>query len=78
MPFTGDGTLPRGVDAVGLDVRLVRRRPKLVRRFHDRGHLVYVWTVDRDEDVDLCLMTGVDAVITNRPRHVIDRITASR
>ncbi|HEX6918088.1 MAG TPA: glycerophosphodiester phosphodiesterase family protein [Phycicoccus sp.] len=76
--FTGDGTLPRGVDAVGLDVRLLRRRPKLVRRFHAHGHLVYAWTVDSDDDVDRCLDTGVDVVITNRPRHVIDRIHAIR
>ena len=58
-------------------MRLLRRRPKLVRRFHDRGHLVYVWTVDSDDDVDRCLETGVDVVITNRPRHVIDRVHAT-
>ena len=76
--FTSDGTLPQGVGAVGLDVRLVRRRPKLVRRFHKRGHLVYVFTVDDDEDVDLCARLGVDVVITNRPRHVIDRLEGLR
>jgi glycerophosphoryl diester phosphodiesterase len=75
---TAAGALPPGVGAVGLDVKLLRRRPKLVRRFHERGHRVYVWTVDADEDVDLCVRTGADVVITNRPRHVIDRLGAVR
>jgi glycerophosphoryl diester phosphodiesterase len=76
--FTGDGTLPPGVGAVGLDVRLLRRRPKLVRRFHRNGHLVYVWTVDDDADVDLCAELRVDVVITNRPRHVVARLGTIR
>ncbi len=79
MPsFTGDGTLPPGVGAVGLHVRMVRRRPELVRRFHARGHHVLVFTVDRDEDVDVCAAAGVDVLITNRPAHVIDRLGAIR
>ncbi len=73
-----DGSLPRGVGAVGLDIRLLRRRPKLVRRFHERGHRVLVWTVDADADVDLCVAHGVDVIITNRPAHVIDRVGAVR
>ncbi len=72
--FTGDGSLPAGVGAVGLDIRLVRRKPKVVRRFQRRGNLVYVFTVDDDADVDLCAERGVDVIITNRPRHVIDRL----
>lgn len=76
--FTGDGSLPPGVGAVGLDIRLVRRRPKLVRRFHKRGHLVYVFTVDTDADVDLCAERGVDVIITNRPRHVVHRLETLR
>jgi glycerophosphoryl diester phosphodiesterase len=30
--------------------------------------------VDRLEDVDLCLDLGVEAIITNRPRRVLDRL----
>lgn len=52
MPaLTWDGILPKGVAAVGLDVRMLRR-PKVVEAFQRRGHQVYVWTVDRDEDVE--------------------------
>ena len=71
-----DGSLPEGVGAVGLDVRVLRRKKaaKVVRRFHRRGHQVYGWTVDADEDVDRCLDVGVDVIITNRPAHVIQRV----
>ena len=43
------------------------RHPEVVRRQHERGHEVFVWTVDEAADVDLCLRVGVDAIITNRP-----------
>ena len=77
MPaLTWDGSLPKGVHAVGLDVRLLRK-PKVVRAFQRRGHQVYVWTVDSVEDVDRCLELGVDVIITNRPGHVLHRIGRS-
>ena len=55
--WTWDGSLPEGMGAVGLDVRVLRRSKaaKVVRRFQRRGHQVYGWTVDDDEDVDRCL-----------------------
>ena len=65
------GALPRGVEAMGLDVRVLRRHPGYVERLHDRGHQLHVWTVDDLADVDLCVGLGVDAIITNRPRAVL-------
>jgi glycerophosphoryl diester phosphodiesterase len=35
---------------------------------------VHVWTVDRPEDVELCVRLGVDAVITNRPGQVLAQL----
>ncbi|HET7658934.1 MAG TPA: glycerophosphodiester phosphodiesterase family protein [Oryzihumus sp.] len=67
-----DGSLPKGVRIAGLDIKIVRRWPQTVARQQRRGHQVYVWTVDTAEDVDLCLELGVDAIITNRPRFVLD------
>ncbi|MGN6610363.1 MAG: glycerophosphodiester phosphodiesterase family protein [Angustibacter sp.] len=67
-----DGSLPKGVGAAGLDIALLHRYPELVQRFQQRGNQVHVWTVDRTRDVDLCLELGVDAIITNRPHHVLD------
>jgi glycerophosphoryl diester phosphodiesterase len=75
--WTWDGSLPKGIGAVGIDVRMLRN-PKAVRAFQRRGHDVYVWTVDTDDDVDRCLELGVDVIITNRPAHVIDRMGPAR
>jgi glycerophosphoryl diester phosphodiesterase len=77
MPaLTWDGILPKGVHAVGLDVRMLRK-PKAIKAFQRRGHQVYVWTVDDDDDIDRCLELGVDVIITNRPGHVLHRVGRS-
>ena len=62
-----DGSLPKGARIAGLDKEIIRRWPQMVKRAHDRGHQVYVWTVDDESDIDSCLELGVDAIITNRP-----------
>jgi glycerophosphoryl diester phosphodiesterase len=73
-----DATLPKGVDIVGISTTILARWPETVERHHERGHQVYVYTVDDPRDVDRCLDTGVDAIITNRPAfvraHVQDRL----
>ncbi len=70
-----DGSLPRGVHTVGLDVKFLRRSPKMVRAHQRRGHQVFVWTADEPEDIERCLELGVDVIITNRPRTAINRIS---
>lgn len=70
-----DGSLPRGVHTAGLDIHIVRRWPRTVARQHARGHRVYAWTVDKPEDVELCLNLGVEGIISNRPMEVIDQIS---
>ena len=69
-----DGGLPRGARIAGLDKAIIRRWPTTVGRQHDRGHLVYVWTVDDKVDIDLCVELGVDGVISNRPAFVRDYV----
>jgi len=69
-----DGGLPRGSRIAGLDKAIIRRWPKTVMRQHDRGHQVYVWTVDDEADIDRCLELGVDGIISNRPAFVRDYI----
>jgi glycerophosphoryl diester phosphodiesterase len=73
-----DGSLPRGIHTVGLDIKIVRRWPQTVERQHARGHEVYVWTVDEPKDVRLCLELGVDAIISNRPHLVVDALQVTR
>jgi glycerophosphoryl diester phosphodiesterase len=67
-----DGTLPKGARIAGLHMEIVRRWPQSVTSQHDRGHQVYVWTVDDEVDIEMCLELGVDAIITNRPAFVRD------
>ncbi len=74
--ITLDGTLPVGVHRVGLHTHLLRR-PKVIRSYQRMGHQVYVFTVDEPDDVDRCVDLGVDVIITNRPRAVLDQLAES-
>ena len=69
-----NGSLPRGVAVAGPSLEVLRAHPRYVERVHAAGHRVHVWTVDEPADVDLVLDLGVDAVITNRPRQVLDAL----
>jgi glycerophosphoryl diester phosphodiesterase len=73
-PRLRDGRLPLGVRIAGPSLRLVRNHPVYVERLKRAGHQVHVWTVNEPEDVDLCVGLGVDAIITNRPRAVLDQL----
>ncbi|RYE77542.1 MAG: glycerophosphodiester phosphodiesterase [Myxococcales bacterium] len=50
----------------GPGIKLLRRNPEWGRRIAARTDL-HVWTVNTDEDIDLCLDLGVKAIITDRP-----------
>ncbi|HSA51976.1 MAG TPA: glycerophosphodiester phosphodiesterase [Yinghuangia sp.] len=73
-----DGTLPKGVSIAGPSIEIVRAHPRFVARLHRAGQRVHVWTVDRPEDVELCVRLGVDAIITNRPGSVLDQLAGHR
>ncbi|GGS91383.1 MULTISPECIES: glycerophosphodiester phosphodiesterase [Streptomyces] len=73
-PRLRDGRLPAGVRIAGPSVRIVRNHPAYIERLRRAGHQVHVWTVNEPEDMDLCVDLGVDAIITNRPRAVLDRL----
>ena len=65
------GTLPRGVDAAGVALEVLRAHPRYVERVHAAGGRVHVFTVDEPDDIDYVLDLGVDAVISNRPSEVL-------
>lgn len=71
------GALPWGVPIAGPSIEILRTRPDAVRRWHQAGHDVHVWTVDEPADFELCLSLGVDAVITNRPRAILAELSSS-
>ncbi|WP_437048584.1 glycerophosphodiester phosphodiesterase [Streptomyces sp. enrichment culture] len=73
-PRLRDGRLPAGVRIAGPSIRIARSHPGYIERLKESGHQVHVWTVDEARDVDLCVRLGVDAIITNRPRAVLDRL----
>ncbi|WP_406217763.1 glycerophosphodiester phosphodiesterase [Streptomyces canus] len=73
-PRLRDGRLPAGVGIAGPSIRILRNHPGYIERLKRAGHQVHVWTVNEPEDVDLCIELGVDAIITNRPRAVLDRL----
>jgi glycerophosphoryl diester phosphodiesterase len=65
------GVLPAGIPAAGPALRLLQQKPEYVERAHERGLRVYVWTVDKPDDIEFVRSLGVDGIITNRPTDVI-------
>jgi glycerophosphoryl diester phosphodiesterase len=65
------GHLPFGATAAGPSIEILRRDPDAARRFHEAGSPMHVWTVDRLDDLRMCMELGASAVITNRPGEVI-------
>ena len=72
MWFIEGGGMPKGVRILGAAIETVEKQPALVRRAHAAGYPVHVYTVDKTKQVELCVELGVDAIITNRPRHVLE------
>ncbi|HVQ89237.1 MAG TPA: glycerophosphodiester phosphodiesterase family protein [Actinomycetes bacterium] len=68
------GSLPRGVAVAGPSIEILRAHPKFVQRLISQGHQVHVWTVDDPNDVELVARLGVDAIITNRPKQVMEQL----
>jgi glycerophosphoryl diester phosphodiesterase len=56
---------PRGVSGLGLSRRLVT--PAVVKRVHDRGLKLFVWTVNRPDEMRRLRDWGVDGLITDQP-----------
>jgi glycerophosphoryl diester phosphodiesterase len=73
-PWLRYGRLPAGVTIAGPGVRLLRTHPWLARRLHDQGNQLYVWTVNTLADVDLVRGLGVEGIISDRPRYVLDQL----
>jgi glycerophosphoryl diester phosphodiesterase len=70
LPFR-DGSLPPGVGTAGVALDILHSHPGYAGRLKDRGHQIFAFTVDEPADVELCLVLGVDGIITNRPAEVL-------
>jgi glycerophosphoryl diester phosphodiesterase len=69
--------LPFATRIAGPGLELIRKRPAIVRGLKAGGHEVYVWTVNRPEDVELAASLGVDGIITDRPKDVLAQLRPS-
>jgi glycerophosphoryl diester phosphodiesterase len=70
-----DGTLPLGSRVAGPSIDIVRAHPEYVEKAHSAGNAVHVWTVNEPADIDLCVSSGVDAIITDNPGAARNRIS---
>jgi glycerophosphoryl diester phosphodiesterase len=61
--------LPRGL-LVNPSTEAVRAEPALVRRLHESGRRVMVWTENDPAGWADLVAAGVDAIITDRPEHL--------
>jgi len=57
---------------VGPGIDELRDHPRLGARITRAGHDMHVWTVNTAEDLQLCLDLGVKAVITDRPKYILE------
>ncbi len=75
LPATGAFAVAAGLaTAIGPSLAVLRRYPSLVERAHATGTEVHVWTVNEPDDMAFVLGLGVDAVITDRPGTLLDRL----
>ena len=51
--------------------------PEQVKAAHDAGLQVVPWTADTPEDWDRLIAAGVDAIITDDPAALLDRLRAA-
>lgn len=59
---------------IGPGISELREHPRFGRRLLLDDKRLHVWTVNKDEDLELCLDLQVEAVITDRPAHVLSRL----
>jgi glycerophosphoryl diester phosphodiesterase len=57
---------------VGPGIATLRKHPAFAERLADSRNELHVWTVNTEVDLRMCLDLGVRAVITDRPRFVLD------
>jgi glycerophosphoryl diester phosphodiesterase len=74
LPTLRLGRLPFGARVAGPGIGLLRRRPALAGTLRAAGNEVYVWTVNELADLNLARQLGVDGIITDRPRFVLDHL----
>ncbi len=57
---------------VGPGIKELREHPGLGRRLVEANRRIHVWTVNTEEDLELCRSLGVEAVISDKPAYMLD------
>ncbi|MGI8522596.1 MAG: glycerophosphodiester phosphodiesterase [Nocardioides sp.] len=63
-PLLGDDWI------LGPGIKLLTKHPKRARRLARTGRDLHVWTVNTQDQLELCLELGAKAIITDRPAYV--------
>ena len=64
------------IDAVSMNYLFVNK--SVVETAHQNGKLIFVWTVDRKDDIRNMLTLGVDNIITNRPDLALEIVNSDK
>jgi glycerophosphoryl diester phosphodiesterase len=72
-----EGSISASATIAGPSLEALKAGPDYVRRAHERGKEVHVWTVDEPADVAAMAALGVDVIITNRPAEVRGQLSAA-
>ncbi len=59
---------------LGPGIRTLEKHPSFGRRLARTGRDLHVWTVNSDEQLDLCRELGVKAIITDRPAYMVAKL----
>ena len=59
-------------------IKELRQHRRLAGRLTSHGHRLHVWVVNTPEDLELCLDVGAEAVITDRPDHILRLLDEAR
>jgi len=57
---------------MGPGIKELRDHPGLGKHLRLAGREIHVWTVNTEEDLELCLSLGVTAVISDRPAYMLE------
>ena len=62
---------------IGPGIDELTDHPGLGRRLRKANKRIHVWTVNTDEQLQTCLDLGVEAVITDRPAYLLEKLGVS-
>jgi len=61
------GSILKYKEVAGINPNLNFAGKRIIRRLHERGQEIFVWTVNKEKDMRKLVGLGVDGIITNYP-----------